>query len=89
MDKQTEESFKAYDKCHQDDPITCNLYHYTTLDAALSILAARSLWLTNFKYLNDDEEILHGNNIVENLLEDRYRKNNIPIEKRMIFRKNV
>jgi hypothetical protein len=36
------------------------IYHYTTLGALKSIIENQELWLTDYKYLNDASEILHG-----------------------------
>jgi hypothetical protein len=36
------------------------IYHYTTPAAFLAIMETRSLWLTDFAYLNDASEVSHG-----------------------------
>lgn len=47
-----------------------SLYHYTDLNAILSILQNKQLWLTDFRYLNDSEELFDGVKLVEEELHD-------------------
>lgn len=35
-------------------------YHYTTIASCLSILSTRSVWLSDYKYLNDKHELVHA-----------------------------
>lgn len=42
------------------------LYHYTSIDGLMGILSNKSIWLTDYQYLNDMEEIEHGKSIVKN-----------------------
>lgn len=42
------------------------LYHYTSIDGLMGILRNESIWLTDYQYLNDMEEIEHGKSIVKN-----------------------
>lgn len=35
------------------------LYHYTTFDGMVGILDSQSLWATNYRFLNDQSEIIH------------------------------
>jgi hypothetical protein len=39
------------------------LYHYTSLPGLLGIIESRSLWLTHTLYLNDEEEMAHGDHV--------------------------
>jgi hypothetical protein len=41
------------------DPKPEILYHYTTLDAMMSIAKCRKIWATNISYLNDSSEGVH------------------------------
>ena len=47
------------------------MHHYTTCDAALSILCEGRLWFTERKYLNDPKEIVQGVEIAKELLTKR------------------
>lgn len=44
------------------------LYHYTDLNALISILSHRQLWLTDSMYLNDSEEMFDGASILSTTL---------------------
>lgn len=46
-----------------------SLYHYSDLDATLSILENQQLWLTNSVFLNDNEEMHEGVNTLLNATE--------------------
>ena len=41
------------------DPKPEILYHYTTIDAMMSIAKCRKIWATNISYLNDSSEGVH------------------------------
>jgi hypothetical protein len=41
------------------------LYHYTSLAGLLGIIEGGDLWLTHTRYLNDEEEMAHGNDVAE------------------------
>ncbi|EOC1764744.1 DUF2971 domain-containing protein [Vibrio fluvialis] len=45
-----------------------SLYHYTDLNALISILSHRQLWLTDSMYLNDSEEMFDGASILSTTL---------------------
>jgi hypothetical protein len=47
------------------------LYHYTDLAGLNGILSTNDLWLTHLQFLNDDEEMTHGQNIVAQVLKTR------------------
>ncbi|EHK9018643.1 DUF2971 domain-containing protein [Vibrio vulnificus] len=36
------------------------VYHYTSLEALISIIENRSVWMTDYEYLNDRQELNHG-----------------------------
>jgi hypothetical protein len=44
------------------------LYHYTGAAAVAGILLSRTLWATNFSFLNDPTEVEYGRNLVLDLL---------------------
>lgn len=46
------------------------IYHYTTLEALVSIIRSRSLWMTDYAYLNDASEILHGLTLARRALDE-------------------
>jgi len=41
------------------------LYHYTTLKGLLGILASRSLWASDIRYLNDSAEMKHAADLIK------------------------
>ncbi|HEV7242721.1 MAG TPA: DUF2971 domain-containing protein [Thermoanaerobaculia bacterium] len=46
------------------------LYHYTTADALLNILRARSLWATNLLFTNDPTELSYAESLITRALDD-------------------
>ena len=52
------------------------LYHYTTCDAFTSIVQTKQLWFTDFRFLNDSEELRYVSGIVNNTLKayDFYKR---------------
>lgn len=49
-------------------------YHYTNVAGAFSILRSRSFWMTDYRFLNDKHELLHGYKLFLNGLDERSRK---------------
>lgn len=47
-----------------------DLFHYTTLDGFLSILKNGDLWLTDSRYCNDEEELVHGHRVAMKVVEE-------------------
>lgn len=45
------------------------LYHYTTLTGFEGILASRSLWATDIRYLNDASELIYALQVIYDVLE--------------------
>jgi len=45
------------------------VYHYTSIDGFVGIVTSRSLWMTDYSYLNDSMEIKHGVSVVRNVAE--------------------
>lgn len=62
-----------------------NLYHYTDADALLSIVPSRTLRLTDTRFLNDAEEVLHGVKIVRAVLDGLPRHNALEHSARVEF----
>jgi hypothetical protein len=46
------------------------LFHYTDLAGFESIVSKHDLWLTHLRYSNDEEELNHGQRIVNNVIAD-------------------
>lgn len=51
------------------------LYHYTDLNALISIISEHDLWLTNSMFSNDDNEIKHGYSIAHGVVQKRIKQN--------------
>ena len=47
------------------------LYHYTDLNALISILSNHDLWLTNSRFSNDEHEITHGYNVAFSVIKEK------------------
>jgi hypothetical protein len=48
-----------------DDKRPSFLHHYTSLDAALSIIQQRDIWLCHCEYLNDASEITRATSMIK------------------------
>lgn len=53
-----------------------SLYHYSTLEAMMSIFEKKQLWLTQSKYLNDISEIRYARKIAKNVRDEAIIKYN-------------
>ncbi|HEX8010670.1 MAG TPA: hypothetical protein VF814_07020 [Casimicrobiaceae bacterium] len=53
------------------------IYHYTTLEGFVGIVQSRSLWLSDYSYLNDARELTHGVEIVRSVV-DEMLKGDVP-----------
>jgi hypothetical protein len=51
--------------------ITAPLYHYTGLAGLEGILKSDSIWFTDYRHLNDPNELLHGLALAQRMLERR------------------
>jgi hypothetical protein len=49
------------------------LCHYTTLEGAVGIIGGNDLWLTNSRFSNDNQELNHGYDLVDQILEEMRR----------------
>jgi hypothetical protein len=47
------------------------VYHYTSLDALCAIIKTQTLWCSNTKYSSDPSEAIHGQSIIDELLQER------------------
>jgi len=44
------------------------IYHYTSVDALVGIVETQSVWLSDYSYLNDKREMVHGLEIVSEVV---------------------
>ncbi|KRF67262.1 hypothetical protein ASG99_16730 [Bacillus sp. Soil768D1] len=51
-------------------PDTKMIYHYTDLNGLLGILGTNGFWATNYSFLNDKKEIIHGIEICEEIIKE-------------------
>jgi hypothetical protein len=45
-------------------------YHYTSMEAFVGIIEADAIWLSDYSYLNDKTELIHGVNIVSSVISE-------------------
>ncbi len=50
------------------------LFHYTDLNALISIIKNHDLWLTNARYCNDNNEMIHGYSIAREVISEQRKK---------------
>ena len=60
---------RVYNQIEIDRPEKQMIYHYTSADALLSILASETLWFSDSSYLNDASEGILPLNILEDILD--------------------
>lgn len=46
------------------------LYHYTSLEGFMGIIQNKSIWLTDYAYLNDSRELIHGVDLSKSVLQE-------------------
>lgn len=46
------------------------VYHYTSVDGFLGIMKSKSLWPSDYSYLNDSREMAHGASIAANVIDE-------------------
>jgi hypothetical protein len=51
-------------------PIPEILWHYTSYEAFRNIIESRSIWATDYRFLNDSEEVIHSRNLAYELIEE-------------------
>lgn len=49
------------------------VYHYTSLEGFVGIIQSRSLWLSDYSYLNDRRELTHGVDVVCEVVDEMLR----------------
>ena len=47
------------------------IYHYTDLNGLQGIVGTKDIWLTQSRYSNDDDELLHGIEVVRDAIRER------------------
>ena len=63
------------------------LFHYTDLSGFQSIVANHDLWLSHLRYSNDEEEMVHGQRLVMEVIEDQRKAQ--PSPERIAFLDSV
>lgn len=56
----------------QRTAITSPLYHYTNMTGLKGILTTDEIWFTDYRHLNDPDELLHGIKIARTILQKRF-----------------
>lgn len=46
------------------------LYHYTSQEGLIGIVQANCLWLTDYSYLNDPKELVHGSDLIVRAIQE-------------------
>jgi len=63
-----------------DDKRPSLLHHYTSLDAALSIIQQRDVWLCHCEYLNDASEVIRASSMIKERIDNVVRTVNSRLE---------
>lgn len=51
--------------------INQTLYHYTSIDAFMSIMKNRDFWISNMRFMNDSQEFVNGRDIFIKVIQER------------------
>lgn len=46
------------------------IYHYTSVEGLFNIIKTNNLWLTDYEYMNDSSEIIHGFEVAQKILKE-------------------
>lgn len=58
-------------RCLGPDPQSPEVvYHYTSVEALSKIISSNELWLTDYAYMNDSSEIIHGLEVAKKVLRE-------------------
>lgn len=58
-------------RCMGPDPQFPGIvYHYTSIEGLFKIISSNELWLTDYEYMNDSSEIIHGLDIAKEVLKE-------------------
>jgi hypothetical protein len=55
---------------HLAKPIPETLWHYTSFAGFQGIISSKTIWATEYRFLNDSEEFAHARTLVEKLVEE-------------------
>lgn len=50
------------------------IFHYTSLEGLVGIVDSRTIWLTDYAYLNDKRELTHGTDLVRDVIAEMLEK---------------
>ncbi len=64
-----------------------DLWHYTTAEGLKGILSSQTLWVTDYRYLNDSSEFIYSKQIIRGSL-IRYRLSKLNIQDHVEDRDN-
>lgn len=53
------------------------LYHYTSADGLIGILASKSIWLTDLRYMNDASELQYSKTLIRRRLEEKSKESSL------------
>jgi hypothetical protein len=60
------------------------LYHYTSLDAAVSIITSGRLWASDVRYLNDPTEQVYAHRLITEVIDEESRRLRGPAKKEIM-----
>lgn len=55
---------------HINKPIPSTLWHYTSYAGFQGIVSSKTIWATEYRFLNDRQELLHAKDLAQALLEE-------------------
>jgi hypothetical protein len=61
------------------------VYHYTSLEGLIGIIENRAVWMTDFGYLNDRQELNHGISLVSDSLNKMLESDILPNVKELLL----
>jgi hypothetical protein len=56
---------------HLSQPIPPVLWHYTSFAAMQGIVTSKTIWASEYRFLNDQEEFLHAKKLTESLIDEQ------------------
>jgi hypothetical protein len=55
---------------HISQPIPSVLWHYTSFAAMQGIVTSKTIWASEYRFLNDEEEFLHAKKLADSVIDD-------------------
>lgn len=52
-----------------------SLYHYTGVEALKSIISSNRIRATDFRFLNDSQEMFYTSKLINDIYEDKFKNN--------------